>query len=209
MVSVFFFFYVGLLHQSHSPRQFACLSESEKGGLSALTPHRGCAMYPNRPLLAFKSRASFLFYLALVPVTIAPTLLCLSTQQLRSEEKKAVVERERESLGYYLMRSRSARLLFTVTKQTGATLQEPLSLVFLLFLGSCGCRLHLNNHHFMETVSALTRCFFLSRYIPPQQQKVHQNSMALKVISTSTASYIIKSPNHFISANCVLSVACL
>ena len=52
-----FFFHVGLLHRSHSPRQFACLSESEKGGLSALTPHRDCASYPNRPLLAFKSRA--------------------------------------------------------------------------------------------------------------------------------------------------------
>lgn len=75
--------------------------------------------------------------------------------------------RERESLGYYLMRSRSARVLFTVTKQTGAALQEPLSLIIILFLGSCGCRLHLNNHHFTETVSALTRCFFLSRHIPP------------------------------------------
>lgn len=69
------FFYAGLLHRSHSPRQFACLSESEKGGLSALMPHRGCALCPNRPLLAFKSESlhlPFLFYLAPIPLTITP-----------------------------------------------------------------------------------------------------------------------------------------
>lgn len=48
---------MGLLHRSHSLKQFAFLSESEKGGLSALTPHRGSALYPNGPLLAFKSGA--------------------------------------------------------------------------------------------------------------------------------------------------------
>ena len=165
----FFFFHVGLLHRSHSPRQFACLSESEKGGLSALTPHRGCASYPNRPLLAFKSRAptspscSTLLSCALLSrANLHPSLPVNKPASLRG----------RESPGYFLMRSRSARVLFTVIKQTGASLcrwGESLgfSLVFLLLLlllllGSYDCRLLYNSHHFLETTSALTRCFFLS-----------------------------------------------
>lgn len=125
VVSVVFFSRVGLLHRSHSPRQFACLSESEKGGLSALTPHRGCASYPNRPLLAFKSGAHRL-PLPILPSSCAPYYRphpsLLSTRQLRSQEENTE-GRERESPGYYLMRSRSARrMLFTVTKQTGALL---------------------------------------------------------------------------------------
>lgn len=55
---VFYFLsHLCVLHPSHLPRQFVCLSGSEKGALSALTPHRGYASYPNWPLLAFKSRA--------------------------------------------------------------------------------------------------------------------------------------------------------
>lgn len=122
-----FFFFTGLLHRSHSPRQFACLSESEKEGLSALTPHRGCASYPNRPLLAFKSRAptslSYSTWLS-CPLTIAPTpSLPVNTPAFARGGKKGGWGRERENPRYYLMRSWSARVLFTVTRHRGPSLQ--------------------------------------------------------------------------------------
>lgn len=53
----FFLFNGGLLLQSHSLRQFARLSKSEKSGLSVLTPYGGCASYPNQRLFSFLSRA--------------------------------------------------------------------------------------------------------------------------------------------------------
>lgn len=82
--STFFLLPAGLLHRSHSPRQFARLSESEQGGLSALTPHPGCASYPNRPLLAFRWRArTFLLCSTYtVAVQLSPPPLYTCQQQL-------------------------------------------------------------------------------------------------------------------------------
>lgn len=163
-----FFFHVGLLHRSHSPRQFACLSESERRGLSALTPHPGCAQYPNGPVLAFKSRAPT-FPLTILPSTRAP--FCrphpfppVNTPALLGEKGR---KREGESSGHYLMRSRSAGVcLLSQSKQRHPLCRwgesTGLIFIFLLFLCGCVCRLRLNNHHFTETTRAPTGCFFLS-----------------------------------------------
>lgn len=104
----FFLFNVGLLLRSHSLRQFANLSRSEKRGLSVLTPHGDCTLYPNQRLFSFISRAhTFPSYSAELQC------LSLSPPHLLSEEKRSVVWRKR-GRGHYLMRSRSVRLVFTV-----------------------------------------------------------------------------------------------
>lgn len=130
-----------------------------------------CTNAPSRPRFVSKSvpvsiqmeptphslHLPSLFCLALAPLAIAPTPLCLSTRQICLGESK----RERESTGYYLMRSGSARrMLFTVTKQTGTPLYRKggllgFSHIFLLFLSRHDCHPHLNNRHFTETVIVL------------------------------------------------------
>lgn len=201
MVSVlgFFllFFFTGLLHRSHSPRQFACLSESEKEGLSALTPHRGCASYPNRPLLAFKSRAptslSYSTWLS-CPLTIAPTpSLPVNTPAFARGGKKGGWGRERENPRYYLMRSWSARVLFTVTRHRGPF--------------SAGEENHWaspssssSSSVATTTASTLTTTIIQKPKHPDKvlllvrtQQQLHQDSVDLKVIfSTITACYITR-----------------
>lgn len=183
-----------------------------------------CTNAPSRLRVASKSapvniqmtspHLPFRFILALVPLTVAPTRLCLSTHRLRTEEEEGDRERgrERESPGCYLMRSRSARVLFPVSKQTGAPLcrwgeSVGFSLVFLLFLGSCDCHLHLNNHHFTETVSALTRRFFLSGHILPPPIP---NSRCIKTVCLWRLFLQMllhnKSPNYFIK--CKLCSEC-
>lgn len=130
-----FFPYLACFTDHIHPGNLPDLSESKKGSLTALTPHRGCAPYPNQWLLAFISRAhTFLSYRAPAHLTFFLTPLFLSTHKPPPETRMSVVERGKESPGYYLTRSRSVRLLFTVTKQVRAFTSSSLLIFILTFI---------------------------------------------------------------------------
>lgn len=82
-------------------------------------PSRLCFVSKSAPVsIQIKSlHLPFLFYLAPIPLTITPT------PPFPSSHSPHLVERGGESLGYYLMRSRSLRLPFSVTKLSGAPQQ--------------------------------------------------------------------------------------
>lgn len=114
----FFFFFLfngGLLLRSHSLRQFARLSKSEKSGLSVLMPHGGCAPYPNQRLFSFLSRAhTFPSHSAKLQCLSRSPPHLLSCQHFYLDRRKNRLWFREKSLGHYLMRSGSVRLVFTV-----------------------------------------------------------------------------------------------